>query len=255
MYELFLTASVKKDDFEIACAILQGLTWMQARQNVHRILYFAGQPQPRGLPNQRCFRQSPALPLWNELGKQLGRSSYVLQLAYEVFRETDFGTGRAIDLNAVPGTLRWTDLPDPLRDTLVIQRKKIEILDQPNLVTVMADNGHSFKNELIQEAFTFVRENVEFVFSRMYHLPEPSPGRPATALPAWSDLRPVDPAQKWVLNVKLNVAEDNQPDKLQKGNKELLAVKEELDKLFDFKILDRRVLDTRIAPPQILPPR
>ena len=68
-------------------------------------------------------------------------------------------------------------------------------------------------------------------------------------------MRPVDPAQKWVLHVRLHVDEDNQPDKLQKANKELLVVKEELDRIFDFKIVDRRVLDTRIAPPQVLPPR
>lgn len=65
----------------------------------------------------------------------------------------------------------------------------------------------------------------------------------------------MDPAQKWVFNVKLTVEEENQPEKLQKANKELLTVKEELDKLFDFKIVDRRVLDTRIAPPQVIPPR
>lgn len=117
-----------------------------------------------------------------------------------------------------------------------------------------ADVGYRFKNELIHETFSYVRTNVEFVFSRTYHLPE-SPGRPATTLPAWPDLRPVDPAQKWILNVKLTVEEENQPEKLQKANKELMAVKEELDKLFEFKVVDRRVLDTRIAPPQVVPPR
>lgn len=120
--------------------------------------------------------------------------------------------------------------------------------------------GHAwrrYKSELIQETFTYVRDNVEFVFSRSYHLPESAsaPGQPATALPAWTDLRPVDPALKWILTVRLQVEEDNQPDKLQKANKELLVIRDELEKLFDFKILDRRVLDTRIAPPQVMPPR
>ncbi len=146
MYELLLTARVRNDDFDMACAILEGLTWMQARRNVHRILFFAGQPQPRGLPNQRYFRQSPTLPLWNELSKHLTRSSYVMQLAYEVFPETNFGTaaaGTTVDFNSLPGTLRWIDLPDPLRDTPVIQRKKLEIPDQLNLPTAMVDNGHT----------------------------------------------------------------------------------------------------------------
>ena len=116
---------------------------------------------------------------------------------------------------------------------------------------------------------SYVRTNVEFVFSRTYHLPASHtqqaapPGKqpplqqpqPLPTLPAWDDLRPVDPAQKWILNVRLQVDEDNQPDKLQKANKELLAVKEELDRLFEFKVVDRRVLDTRIAPPPVVPPR
>jgi mediator of RNA polymerase II transcription subunit 18, fungi type len=107
---------------------------------------------------------------------------------------------------------------------------------------------------MIQESFSFVRTNVEFTFTRFYHLPD-SPGRPVATLPQWTDLRPVDSAQKWVLNVKLNVAEDNQPDKMQKANEELMAVKAELDKLFEFKVMDRRVFDTRIAPPAVAPGR
>ena len=31
--------------------------------------------------------------------------------------------------------------------------------------------------------------------------------------------------------------------------------KEELDRIFNFKVVDRRALDTRIAPPQVVPPR
>ena len=107
---------------------------------------------------------------------------------------------------------------------------------------------------MIQESYSFVRENIEFVFSRYYHLPD-SPGRPVINLPAFADLRPVDPAQKWVLNVKLNVIDDNQPDKVRKASEELLAVKAELSKLFDFKIIDRRIFDTRIAPPPVIPGR
>jgi mediator of RNA polymerase II transcription subunit 18 len=92
------------------------------------------------------------------------------------------------------------------------------------------------------------------VLSRYYHLPE-SPGRPVQQLPAWADLRPVDRAQKWVLNVKLNVSEDGQPEKLAQANEELMRNKAEFDKLFDFKVVDRRVFDTRIAPPPVIPGR
>ncbi|KAI1471296.1 mediator complex, subunit Med18 [Daldinia caldariorum] len=256
MKELFLTASVKDSDFAMACAVLQGLTWMKARHAVHRILFFHGQPQPRPLKVTRAFQQSRFIQLWKDLSIQLSRCSYVIQLAYEVLPDRDFGKETNTDFNSLPGTLRWTDLPDPLRDTPVTQRKKIEIPDQGNLPTALTDNGIQYKNEMIQESYSFVRENVEFVFSRYYRLPlsdeelgNKPEGRPRAALPPWADLRPVDPAQKWVLNVKLNVMEDSQPEKVKKANGELLAVKAELEKIFDFKAVDRRVFDTRIEPP------
>ncbi|KAI1076364.1 mediator complex, subunit Med18 [Whalleya microplaca] len=254
MRELFLTASVKDADFIMACAVLQGLTWMTARHTVHRILFYHGDPRPSALKNMRAFQQSRYSTLWKELSAQLLRSSYVLQTAYEVSPDSHFGTGSAMEFNLLPGTLRWTDLPDPMRDTPITSRKKIEIPDQSNLPTAMLDNGFRYKNETIQESYAFVRENVEFVFSRYYRLPD-SPGRPVAALPAWTDLRPLDPAQKWVLNVKLNVPDDSQPEKVKKAHEELLAVKAELEKVFEFKVIDRRVFDTRIPPPPTIPGR
>ncbi|KAI0181567.1 mediator complex, subunit Med18 [Hypoxylon sp. FL1284] len=248
MRELFLTASTRDADFTMSCAVLQGLAWMTARRSIHRILFFHGEPQPKPLKNTRAFQQSRHLQLWKDLSNQLMRSSYVLQTAYEVSLERDFGKGTAMEFNSSPGTLRWTDLPDPARDTPVTSRKKIEIPEQFSLLTALTDNGFRYKNEMIQESYSFVRENVEFVFTRYYHLPE-SPGRPITTLPPWGDLRPLDPAQKWVLNVKLNVPDDSQPEKVKKAHEELLAVKAELDRLFEFRPVDRRVFDTRIAPP------
>ncbi|CAJ2511700.1 Uu.00g073250.m01.CDS01 [Anthostomella pinea] len=254
MHELFITAAVKADDFDMACAILQGLTWMTARRSVYRILFFAGLPQPKGLPNPRAFQMTHLRALWQELAKHLSRSSYVVQAAYPVSPDADFGKGTAMEFNTLPGTLRWTDLPDPWRDTPVISRKKLEIPEQSNLQVALTDNNYKYQNELVQESYSFVRGNVEFVFSRYYHLPD-SPGRAVTVLPAWADLRPVDPAQKWVLNVKLNVPDDSQPDNVKKATEELMAVKAELDRMFDFKVVDRRVFDTRIAPPPIVPGR
>lgn len=141
MRELFLTAVVRDDDFTMACAVLQGLTWMKARQSVHRILFFHGQPQPKPFKIPRIYQQSRFLPFWKELSNQLARSSYVLQLAYEVARDKDFGKGTTMDFNALPGTLRWTDLPDPLRDTPITSRKKIDIPDQSALLGAMNENS------------------------------------------------------------------------------------------------------------------
>jgi mediator of RNA polymerase II transcription subunit 18 len=148
MYELFLTTMVKDDDFEMASAVLQGLSWMTARHNVYRVSFFAGPPQPKGLPTLRTIQQSlqqrPAeLKLWSELGRELSRSSFVFQLAHEVKVNQDFGSGNAMDLNTVPGTLRWTEFPDPHRekDQLVTHRRKIDIPGQKNLLEIMANNG------------------------------------------------------------------------------------------------------------------
>ncbi|KAI1745800.1 mediator complex, subunit Med18 [Xylaria scruposa] len=259
MHELFLTASVKQCDFDTACAVLQGLSWMTARRTIYRVLFFAGQPQPKGLagaPPPPNVLPRTAQPLWGELHKQLLRSSYVLQAAYEVSPEADFGKENAatMDFTRLPATLRWTDLPDPLRDSPITSRKKIEIPFLNSLPRVMMDNKQAYINELIQESYSFNRGDLEIVLSRYYHLPE-SQGRPIPHLPAWADLRPVDPAQKWMLNVKLNVAGDGQPEKLTKANEELMRNKAEFEKLFDFKVIDRRVFDTRIAPPVVVPGR
>ncbi|KAI0205599.1 mediator complex, subunit Med18 [Astrocystis sublimbata] len=257
MHELFLTATVKQDDFDTACAVLQGLSWMEARRTVHRVLYFSGQPQPKGLsgaPPPLSVLPRTAQPLWSELHKQLLRSSYVLQAAYEVSPEADFGKDTPMDFARLPATLRWTELPDPLRDSPITSRKKIEVPFLNSLPRILMDNKQGYTNELIHESYSFHQGNLEIALSRYYHLPE-SPNRPIQHLPAWNDLRPVDTAQKWVLNIKLNVAEDGQPEKLAKANEELMRNKGEFDKLFDFKVIDRRVFDTRIAPPVVVPGR
>jgi mediator of RNA polymerase II transcription subunit 18 len=146
MHELFLTASVKQGDFDTACAILQGLTWMTARRSIYRILYFAGQPQPKGLPNPPppgILPRQQEKQLWTELNKQLLRSSYILQAAWEVSPETDFGKDTPMDLTRLPATLRWTDLPDPLRDSPITSRKKIEVPFVGLLPHVLMDNKHT----------------------------------------------------------------------------------------------------------------
>ncbi|KAI1292921.1 mediator complex, subunit Med18 [Xylaria venustula] len=257
MHELFLTGAVKSGEFDTACAILQGLSWMTARRSIYRILFFTGQPQPKGLPKTPLPSSLPRQnekQLWVELSKQLLRSSYILQAAYEVAPETDFGKETTVDLNRIPATLRWTDLPDPLRDSPITSRKKIEVPFQHNLPGTLTANMHAYTHELIQESYSFNRGDLEIVMSRYYQLPE-SPGRPIVHLPAWDDLRPVDPAQKWVLNIKLNVTDDGQPEKLKQANEELMRNKAEFEKLFDFKVIDRRVFDTRIPPPPVVPGR
>ncbi|KAH6657616.1 hypothetical protein BKA67DRAFT_555801 [Truncatella angustata] len=145
MHELFLTTTIKDVDLEKACAVLQGLTWMSARHNVYRVIYYAGQPKPKGLPNVKSLPPSRHTATWNELHREFSRLSYVFQLVYEVFVDKDFGTGGAADLNSMGGTLRWTGFPDPPREKgqLTTHRKKIEIPEQKQLLAIMASNGQA----------------------------------------------------------------------------------------------------------------
>lgn len=111
-----------------------------------------------------------------------------------------------------------------------------------------------YKSELIQETYTFIRDNIEFVFSRNYYLPPSSgPPGPSTSLPAWSDLKLVDPAKKWMFHVKRDVIEHNQPEKLKQAQKELSDARVELETIFSFVPIDRRIFDTRITPPPTIP--
>ncbi len=147
MHELFLTASVKPGEFDTACAILQGLSWMTARRTIYRILFFAGQPQPKGLPKlprPNVLPRQQEKQLWVDLSKQLLRSSYILQAKYEVAPETDFGKESTVDLNRLPATLRWTDLPDPLRDSPITSRKKIEVPFPHSLLGLLVENGLTY---------------------------------------------------------------------------------------------------------------
>lgn len=155
MHELFLTAVVPDADIERAKALLQGLSGMTARGTVHRVLYFAGPPQPRGLAVKRAIPQ-PIQPaqarLWTELHQQMLRQSFVLQARYPVANRDEPGAGSpAILAGSAPGTLRWTDIPDPTGGSsatgiqrLVTQRKKVELADTRNLPAILTDNGYRY---------------------------------------------------------------------------------------------------------------
>ena len=66
---------------------------------------------------------------------------YIIKVAYEI-SESDFGSGVEPDLNGQPGTLHWTDFPEPLKDHPVTQRKKIDIANHANLPAILADNNY-----------------------------------------------------------------------------------------------------------------
>lgn len=148
MYELFLTALVEDSDINTALAVLSGFCSMQPWESVSRVLYFQGPPRPSGITNQRSFekpiRKDVAL-LWKELHQNLSRQSFVLQARYEIYKDRDLGpSAEPVDLDTVPGILRWTDFPDPPRNQppILTQRKKVELWEQRKLLSVLQENNH-----------------------------------------------------------------------------------------------------------------
>ncbi|KAH7148321.1 mediator complex, subunit Med18 [Dactylonectria macrodidyma] len=262
MYEVFLTALVEDSDFAAACAVLGGLCGMSPWESVHRVLYFQGPPRPVGISNQssidKPIRKDVGF-LWKDLHQNLARQSFVLQTRYEVLKDRDMSANAsATDLDATPGMLRWTDFPDPPHGRpLLTQRKKVELWDQKKLPSVMRDNHYQFKTETIEEVYRFFREDVEFSLVRHYFLkpldhytPLEMRGQfdiPLASLPAWESLTPIDMQKRWFLQVKANVLQDNKPDEIRKAQDQLLAIRGELEGVFDFKTIDRKVHDTRVA--------
>ena len=106
--------------------------------------------------------------------------------------------------------------------------------------------------------YRFFRDEIEFCLTRQY-LVRPindytplATGRtqeaePMRNLPAWGSLAPLDMQRRWVLQVKVHVLQDNKPDEIRKAQDQLLAVRTELEGVFDFKTMDRKVYDTRVA--------
>lgn len=282
MYEVFLTALVEHRDFHAACAVLSGFCAMPPWETLSRVLYFHGPPRPTGISNQASIdkptRKDVAF-LWKDLHQSLSRQSFVLQARYEIAKERDMGpSGAAMDLDATPGILRWTDFPDPPHGRpLLTQRKVIEIWDQKKLPLVMRDNHHRcaatrpstraqgcprltsrrLKAETVEEMHRFFRDDMEFSLTKRYcvrpmHDYAPLDSRadepgPLASLPAWDALTPVDVQGRWILQVKSHVLQDNKPDEIRNAQDQLMAVRGELEGVFDFKAMDRKVHDTRVA--------
>jgi mediator of RNA polymerase II transcription subunit 18 len=70
---------------------------------------------------------------------------------------------------------------------------------------------------------------------------------PASNLPSWDSLTPVDGQRRWILQIKSHVLHDNKPDEIRKAQDQLLAIRGELEGVFDFRVIDRKVHDTRVA--------
>lgn len=157
MHEIFLTATALDSDIERAKALLQGLSGMTAYASIHRVLYFAGPSQPRGLPVRRSIPQplqSNQMRLWSELHQNLSRQSFVLQVRYSI-QPSEFGhasndqdSNSAVALNNRPahcaGLISRTQPVPPMGATpLSRSGKKLDIPDTKNLPAILHDNNHT----------------------------------------------------------------------------------------------------------------
>jgi mediator of RNA polymerase II transcription subunit 18 len=97
--------------------------------------------------------------------------------------------------------------------------------------------------------YRFFREDTEFCLVRQYYPKEYSINQGAP-LSGWESLIPVDTQRRWFLFVKGHILQDNKPDEIRKIQDQLLAIRAELEGVFEFKNIDRKVYDTRVAQQQ-----
>lgn len=276
MYELFLTAFVNDVDFDNARSILSSYCWSDPNPRLWRVLHFTGPAQPKPLakrnningirpaPDPFMFGLPGAEPLmpqvstyvdpaWKDFSDIVKKQSYIVTARYQVSKAIDFGGGpQQRPLPATPGALFWSEIPDPASvaggQSLVMQRKKIEIWDQLNLPTVLAENEFRFRSQLVEESHdVYHRDDPLLEFSLVRHHTLPASASSSGPLPAFDTLERVDPAGKWTLWVKYHVRDDGAPEKIKAARDALLKVRDELAPCgFDFKVLDRKVYDTQL---------
>lgn len=190
------------------------------------------------------------------------RQSYIVTTRHLLDKDRDFGNAEPTNpnhFNVKPGVLFWSQIPDPASvaggQSLVLQRKKIELHDQLNLHTVLLENEFRLKTESIEESYDIYHREapVEFHLVRYHKLPPqadgPDPKQPATTLPPFESLETRDPAGKWILWVSTYVFEDQSPDKIKEARDTLLKVRDDLNASgIQFRNIDRRFLDTQLVP-------
>ncbi|KAB8288864.1 hypothetical protein EYC80_010767 [Monilinia laxa] len=267
MHELFLSASVENEDVSRALRILQGYCGMIPQQFIRRRLVFEG---PRSRNNLKgldpsFLKQQPPNKLfwWKNLNDQLIRQSYILTLIYDVDRN-QFGQpakeigseedGRGLlPCDEVPGTLRWTDLPDPANAAIVNSRMFIAIENEKSLCKLLQASNHRFTREVIQECHRTVHNNIVFTLSRYFEIPpvfqevdDNSRPKVNSRLPPFELLEPFDAEDKWILTASVEVQNGNDPDHMKIAMAELSGAQEDFKGCFALKAADRHTFDTKV---------
>lgn len=144
MLEYFLTASVPNDQVDMGRAVLQGVCAMSGTHKFRRVLYYTGPDRPDGFKKIKNVEKGPNGKHFGELQRYLAKQSFILRVEYTVGQQ-EFGSGApSAPLDQRQGTLRWTDMPDPVlgRDDLHINRKTLHINNQDSLISLMEQNNH-----------------------------------------------------------------------------------------------------------------
>ena len=106
-----------------------------------------------------------------------------------------------------------------------------------------------FIGEVIQESNRFVHGDVVFELARYLQFPvgdNENHSTPRNGLPEFDTLRPFDSENKWILTASTIVTKGDDPDQVKKGMDQLVAIKDDFEGCFDFKVLDRHIFDTRV---------
>lgn len=102
---------------------------------------------------------------------------------------------------------------------------------------------------MIQESNRFVHGDVVFELTRYLQFPVDEDETSSTirnALPDFDALTPFDSENKWILTASAIVTKGDDPDQMKKGMDQLVAIKDDFEGCFDFKVLDRHIFDTRV---------
>lgn len=262
MYELFTIAPLLDNQVYKVRQVLQGYSSRTEEHKRNRLLFYRGPDHPAGFNKVRELEQTPNRRLWNDLHQFFSKQSYFVYVRYPA-DEAEFGqpVDGQVALDQRRGTLRWSDIPDPLpAHALHTQRKMLEIHDQDRLLSILGRNGHILTRECIEEIYTWFQPEryVELSLERISLFPGDSPyakptaASPRASLPPLSDLQPL--STNWHLYARVKVP-DPTPESMAAAAASLAAVREDLHGVIDFEQFDRRIHDTRhqAAPPSNMP--
>lgn len=223
------------------------------------MLFYQGPSQPRGFKTPPTAGQWA--PLYSEFHKATLRQGFIVRARWDVSNTTvTFGPNtQPTNLDTAPASLHWCDIPDPTPGP-VFQRKIIEIPEQFSLPKTLVSNDYSFKNETLEETYTYYRDTIEFSLVRYRtfpNLPTNQIGQPQQRFPepfSTDKYPPKDPTDKWHLFVRAYIPDKDTEgdmkkvhDHMKKAHEELMDIRAELEGVFEFPSWDRKCFDTRIA--------